>query len=423
MAAALASARPLIPGGAPPLAIKPASVRRAILWLFVASGCIGSIEPSPYEFMFVLTALAYAWNGLAFDRAFIPMLLCLALFEAGGLLSLAPFVAESVSVSFVATSIYVALTAIFFAALVARDPLERMRTIRSGYVAAGVIAAALGVLAYFKVAGLGPYFTLYDNERVTGPFKDPNVFAPFLVPPIVWLAQDLLLKRGAGIFRLSALGVMLLGLFLSFSRGAWGALAASLALLVLLTFATAQSAAMRQRIARLSVVGLFALVAMLALILSVGSVREMFDSRAALGQYYDVGELGRFGAQLRSLPMLLERPFGFGPLQFNNFFPQAPHEVYINAFSAYGWLGGLAFVAFTAATLYVGTRLVFQRTPFQGDAIAVWSCLAVQMAQGFQIDTDHWRHLYLLFGVLYGLAAASRLHAARQARGLSAAPS
>jgi hypothetical protein len=30
------------------------------------------------------------------------------------------------------------------------------------------------------------------------------------------------------------------------------------------------------------------------------------------------------------------------------------------------------------------------------------------MIQGFQIDTDHWRHLFLLFGALYGLAAAER---------------
>jgi hypothetical protein len=30
------------------------------------------------------------------------------------------------------------------------------------------------------------------------------------------------------------------------------------------------------------------------------------------------------------------------------------------------------------------------------------------MFQGLQIDTDHWRHLYLLFGLLFGFAAADR---------------
>ena len=45
----------------------------------------------------------------------------------------------------------------------------------------GVLAAAVGILGYFNIAGLGPLFTLYDNVRATGPFKDPNVFGPFLV--------------------------------------------------------------------------------------------------------------------------------------------------------------------------------------------------------------------------------------------------
>ena len=88
---------------------------------------------------------------------------------------------------FVAISLYMAVTAIFFAAADRAGPLARMRTIRSGYVAAGVLAAALGIVGYFDIAGLGPLFTLYDNERASGPFKDPNVFGPFLVPPIVWI--------------------------------------------------------------------------------------------------------------------------------------------------------------------------------------------------------------------------------------------
>jgi hypothetical protein len=36
--------------------------------------------------------------------------------------------------------------------------------------------------------------------------------------------------------------------------------------------------------------------------------------------------------------------------------------------------------------------------------------LFLQILQGLQIDTDHWRHLFLLYGALYGLVAATRLH-------------
>ncbi len=394
---------------APVLAIRTKTLKRAVLWTFLFCGASAAIEPSPYELMFVVAALTFGASDLVFDRAMIPLIVCLAAFGAGGLLALAPFVDDAKSVTFAFISVYMAFTAIFFAALVAKNPFDRLRTIRSGYVAAGVFAAMLGILGYFNVAGLSEHFTLYDGARASGPFKDPNVFGPFLVPPIVWLIQDLLLRRGAGLLRTVApMTLMVLALLFSFSRGAWGAAVASVVLMTALTFLTTSSWALRRRIVVVSVIVLAGVVVMLAVALSVPEIRDMFFERASLVQYYDAGEMGRFGNQLRSLPLLLERPFGFGPLQFRHFFPDDPHEMYVNAFASYGWLGGLSFLAFTTTTLYVGWRLVFVRSPFRDAAIPIWACLFVQMIQGLQIDTDHWRHLFLLIGALYGLAAAER---------------
>src|SRR5208337_3560097 len=103
------------------------------------------------------------------------------------------------------------------------------------------------------------------------------------------------------------------------------------------------------------------LAIMLALALSVPAIHGIFVERASLSQSYDLGEMGRFGDQVRSVPMLLERFFGFGPLQFRHVLNQDPHEVYLNAFASYGWIGGLSFFAFTATALFVGWRLVFRR--------------------------------------------------------------
>jgi len=399
-----------------PWTIDAAALQRGILWTFVACGASASIEPSPYEFMFLITAIALGRNCLLFHRTMIPMIVTLAAFNAGGLLALAPFVDERKSVTFVAISIYIAITAIFFAALVAKDPGGRMQTIRSGYVATGFVAAILGILGYFDVGGLGHFFTLYDNARASGPFKDPNVFGPFLAPPIVWIVQDILLKRGAGFWRaLLPLTIMILGVLLSFSRGAWGVLAASTILMLAFTFITANTSALRQRIVLVAVLGAILVFAGLVVALSIPAISSVFTERASLKQEYDLGELGRFGSQWRSIPLLLESPFGFGPLRYVTIFPSDPHQVYINAFASYGWLGGLSFVTFTGVTLYVGFRLVLRRSPYPIDAIAVWSCLLPQMAQGFQIDTDHWRHLYLLFGCLYGLVAATSIAERRKA--------
>jgi hypothetical protein len=410
----------LIAQPAQELRLSIAGVQRATLFLFIACSAFASIEPSPYEILFVFAMAVFGLRELSFDRSFIPMILCLAAFNAGGVLSLIPFLDDHESFTFIAISVYIAVTAIFFAGLIAKNPLRHMPTIRSGYIAAGCVASCFAVIGYFNIGGLAEHFTLYG--RASGTFKDPNVLGPFLAPPLVWLAQDIMLKRSRLLRSISPMILMLTALLLSFSRGAWGVWVASTGLMIGLTFVTTHSSALRQRIVALSILGSFGVVVLLAGALSIPAVNDVFIQRASLDQYYDVGEMGRFGDQLRSLPMLLVRPFGFGPLQYrNHFYGTDPHNVYINAFASYGWIGGLFFAVFTIATIYIGWRLVFQRTPFQTEGIAVWSCLFVQMLQGFQIDTDHWRHLFLLFGAAFGLAAASRIYLLRKRKNGGAA--
>jgi hypothetical protein len=388
------------------------------LWTFLAVSAFAAIEPSPYEFMFGVAILVFGRGGLRFDAMMSPLIVSLMIFNAAGFLALAPYVDESESVMFTATSFYISLTAMFFAAVVAANPAERMKSIRSGYVAAAILAAVLGDLGYFNVAGLGPYFTLYDNARAMGPFKDPNVFGPFLVPPIVWLCQDMLTGRAPILSTTLKLLVVLLGVLLSFSRGAWIDTACSLAMLLALMGATASTPRLRRRTVTLAAFGLLFVAALLLIALAVPEIRETALSRASLVQDYDAGEQGRFGNQLRSIPMLLERPLGFGPFRFAKFFPADPHEVFLSAFASFGWIGGLAFAAFIAATLYIGWALCFRRSPLQLEIIALWSALLPQILQGVQIDTSHWRHLFLMCGCLYGLAAAVRLE-----RPQSASPS
>jgi O-antigen ligase len=378
----------------------------------VFSGAFALIEPSPYEIVFMLAAAVFLLTGLRADRLLAPLVAGLAFFNIGGLVALAPWVDNRDSVVFTVITVYVTLTALFFACAMLERPGERLDAMRGAFVVAAVIASIAGILGYFDVAGLGEPFTKFN--RATGTFKDPNVLGPFLVPPLVWLAQAIMLGRSRGLLRTHLpLLVILAALFLSFSRGAWGVAAGSLALMVALTFVTTRSRRLRLRIALMVVAGLVALALMLAAALSIPAIRDVFEIRASLSQDYDLGELGRFGAQLRAIPMLLDRPNGFGPLQFRYvFFGEDPHNVFINAFGSYGWTGGLAYCAVIAMTLVVGWWLVFRRNAPQDHAIALWSCLFVQILQGFQIDTDHWRHFWLLMGCVWGLAA----HARREAR-------
>ena len=48
------------------------------------------------------------------------------------------------------------------------------------------------------------------------------------------------------------------------------------------------------------------------------------------------------------------------------------------------------------------------RTPYQQTTIAVFAgYFGVATGESFIIDTDHWRHTFLLMGLMWGLIAAS----------------
>jgi hypothetical protein len=391
-------------------------LRLKILWLFLAVSAIAAIEPSPYDGMFFVCILAFAKGGLAFEPTLAPLIFTLFVFNAAGLVALIPYTDESTSVSFTFITFYITMTTVLFATLVAANPLPRMKTIRSGYTFAAVVAAFLGVIGYFNVAGLSPYFTLYDGGRAAGPFKDPNVFAPFLVAPIGWVAQDVILKRAPNWRSVPMILIMLLGVFLSFSRGALIDTLFTLALVLGLTFVTTRSGKLKRRIATSTIVGVVLFAALAAIILSVPSIRELALERATLTEDYDSGQQGRFGNQIRSIPMLLDRPLGFGPFRFADYFPADPHEVFLSAFASFGWAGGIAFAVFVALTLYVGFVFAFRRASTRTEFIGVFSAMLPQLLQGVQIDTMHWRHLFLLIGCLFGLAAAAHRETIAAAR-------
>jgi O-antigen ligase len=389
------------------LAISYAALKRGALWLLTASSWIALIEPSPYEIAFVLVLLVFALTGIRFSQKLLPLAVMLLLFNIGGTISLIPWMQDPDSVRFIAVSIYLMITAIFLAAIMADDALGRLETLLKGYLFAVWCAGIAGILGYFDIAGLGDLFTLYG--RASGTFKDPNVLGPYLVLPIVFVLQHILTGRYGLMRGMLVISVPLAALFLTFSRGAWGNLVASVLLMVIVTFLTSRSAARRTRIVMLTLLSLLLMVGALMVALSFEDIRAVFEVRASLDQSYDQGVTGRFGSQMRSIPLLLDDPNGFGPLRFRWLFNQQdPHNVYINAFASYGWLGGCAWLGLMVATCYVGWRLVFRPAPTQNHAIAIWSVLFITILQGVQIDTDHWRHVYLMLGLIWGLAALPR---------------
>jgi hypothetical protein len=129
--------------------------------------------------------------------------------------------------------------------------------------------------------------------------------------------------------------------------------------------------------------------------------------------------MGRFGRYSLGAELALDYPLGLGPLQFPHYLPEAPHNVYLNAFMAGGWLAGFAYLTLTAITLVMGLRYLLAATPWRPAYHAVYAAYVGVVFESAIIDTDHWRHYFLILGVLWGLMLATRAHGAvRRARSL-----
>ncbi len=377
----------------------------SLFWLTVACGSVVSIEPAPYDLLIVITIFFWAIRGLAIHRAVLPLIALMSAWTLGGFIALIPYWNEPDPVGYMFNTLYLSTTCIFFALFLSERTTQRLGLLFSAYVVSCVFAGGVTILTWAGVFGHGGEFE--RAGRATAFFKDPNVLGSYLIIGFLVLIQRLLLGRAKN-FRLELAGLALVaaGLFLSFSRGSWGATAFALLLTVGFLVATADSKRMRFRVLAGAAGVLMMVTVGVGAALSVDSVRTLFVERASLGHDYDDGPDGRFGRQVRALPMLLDRPNGFGPLRFRLTFGLEPHNSYINSFASNGWLGGLSFIALMLGSSFVGFRLCLRSHPYRRQAQVLVPAAFVYFLQAMQIDIDHWRMFYLSVGSVWGLEAA-----------------
>jgi len=391
------------------------ALRGALLWLTGLFGAFVFIEPSPYEIASLLAIIAFAVTGLTLTPAVMPFAALLVLYNAGFAIAVVPVLDRPKALLWVLVSSYLSLTALFFAAMLTRNTEARVKLLLRGTTSAAALSAVVAIVGYFHLVPGSDLFLLYDRAR--GTFNDPNVLGAFMVLPALLAFQRVLAGRFVEAVRAAALLMVLMAaLFLSFSRGAWGQFAFAAAILMGLSFVTTQSTRGRLRIALFAVAGAALVAAFVLALLSIGQVAELFKERATLEQSYDLGYTGRFGRHILGLMMALDNPFGLGPLQFRTFFPEDPHNAYLNAFASGGWISGLAYLALTLITLVMGLRLAFVATPWRPVYLTVYAAFVGVAAESVLIDSDHWRHYFLILGVLWGLMAASRGYAASARR-------
>src|SRR5437899_9760658 len=384
------------------------ALQRAMVWLVGASGAIVFIEPSPYELATLAAALVFFATGLRMRLVFVPLLLLLFLINIGYSIAAVAVMDRPNVPNWIATSWYMAVTVIFFAMVISEDTAARLDMLRSGLVVGAVIAALAGIAGYFNlVPGGRDLLTLYDRAR--GTFKDPNVYGAFLVLPALFALQSAVSdKFGKSLRSAIAFGIMSLAILLAFSRAAWGMLIITSAAMLVLMVLTSRSQSQRSRIIIMALVVVVLAAVLVAVLLSFDSISQLFKQRASFDQSYDEGRFGRFGRHILGAEMALGLPFGIGPLQFNRYFPEDTHNSYLNAFMSGGWLAGICYPVLIFTTVIVGFRYIFVRVPWQKTYLAVFAAFLGTVGESFIIDTDHWRHFWMMLGCMWGMFAAAQ---------------
>lgn len=365
-------------------------------------------EPAPYEIYMAGMIAVWGVFGLRLTRSNAPLLAIFIVFNIGGLISMLQMPDLKDAPLYIAVSTFLALTSVFYAAVIERDR-TMLPVIFNAYVIAAVFTSFLGVAGYFHLFPGADIFTLYSRAR--GGFQDPNVFGPFLMLPAAWLLYGVLKGKASQIpFYALALLIVSLGAFLSFSRAAWGMLVLVMMLVPLFLFLGSNSNRFRLRVILMAGAAFLFVIIALLIALQIPQVSDLFFERAKLVQNYDGARLGRFARYGLGLLMAMEHPLGIGPLEFGPIYGEDTHNIWLKSLLDYSWVGFIAYVTLTFLTLGLGFRILFRNRPWQPYLICAFAVYVAHVVIGNIIDTDHWRHFYMIVGIIWGCIGLEYRH-------------
>lgn len=353
--------------------------------------------------IFAVPALGAVRFGRITIASFVIWLVIVALGLAGTVMS----TTMDTAVKHQLITLFLAASAFVLAGYITADPEPRVRLVMLAYVLACLVATAAAFIGYFNLLP-GAYDLFTNLGRARGTFKDPNVYGAAMAPGVV-LALWCMLRETAGRAYIAAAValVLTLGVLLSVSRGAWISTALSLALLGWITLVRSRRRTDFWRFGVVGALGTLALVIALAGALQLDSVKEMVSERANLDQGYDEGADGRFGGQAKAIGLMLDNPLGIGTFTFrDSYHHEEVHNVYLSQFLNAGWLGGMLYIVSVLLTLWIGFRGSFRNGVLQGPFLIATTAFAGVAFEGLVVDTDHWRHFFILMACIWGLADA-----------------
>lgn len=353
------------------------------------------LEPAPTDVILgTVVAVALVTGRFSLGRVPQVIFLLVGAYLALNIVSAAVAVDFPHAVSFGLITFYLVGFAIWLTSFV--NSARRARLVAGAYVYGAAAVAVLGTLALWvpplASAGFDP-----DFYRAQSSFQDPNVFGHFLIPAMLIVLDDLLAPRilaGGRMFKLALLGATLIGIVFSYSRSAWAGAVLGAFIVFTVHITRRGGAGSAPRILALAALSI---VAISFTISSTGS-GEFIDERAKLQRY----DSDRFAAQRAGLELATTHPLGVGPGQFESHLQIAAHSSYVRAVAEHGVLGLVTLIALMILTLLIAARnAVFGRHTYgigSGALLASWTAIVFA---SFVIDTVHWRHLWLVAGLVW----------------------
>jgi O-antigen ligase len=381
----------------------------ALVALTIASSGLVFSEPAPVDALTIGLIVLLPTLGLAvFNRAIVVYFSLWAVAGAAAVLAATLSLDMKLTLTHVGVTLYLYLASVVLAAFVAKSPRRHTELIFKAWTWAAVAAALAALIGYFALLP-GAYDLFTKFERASGTFKDPNVLGPFLIAPILYLLHVALHRSLLRmIVPLLIVGVLVFTVLVTFSRGAWINLGVALAVYGYLTLLTSKRASTRLKLAALLAAGALFAAGLVAVALSSDAISNMLLERANLAMSYDVGPEGRFGGQEKAIALILEHPLGIGAEEFSTrHHPEEVHNVYLSLLLDAGWLGGGIYWTLIGLTLVLGFRHAMKATETRPLFIIAYAAFVGVALEGLIVDTDHWRHFYLLMAIIWGLMSAS----------------
>jgi O-antigen ligase len=361
------------------------------------------VEPAPVDGVFaIIIALAAVTGRIELRR--LPLSMAVL---AGSFISLYTISAMNAidgrrAAQWLSVTIYLVAFAAWVCCYVDRE--SRTRVLLRLYL---FVAVAWGLLAsvalFFSFPGSATL--TIEGQRAVGLFKDPNVFGPFLVPAALLLVQESLSPRLLRLNRLAkalCFAALVAGILFSYSRAAWLNLVVGI-IVMTIVFSLRRGGGRRAlALVAVVVVALGALGWTIAVSHSIG-----FLEQRARFQSYDTQ---RFSAQRTGLELAQTHLLGVGPGQFEAYSAVSAHSTYVRSLAEQGVVGAVLLLALLFGTLLLAARnAVLGRDTHGLGSTALLAAWCGLLVNSIVVDTIHWRHLWLLAGLIWAGAMTDQV--------------